>query len=77
MVEDSVAEMVAEVTGTAVSSGPFGANFSPKVEGTVVVITRMTVGIVGNFWLFYSLSFLDQLVHLCFHFLNLSYQLKY
>ena len=49
VVEDYADEMVAEVTGTAVASGPFGANFSPKVEGTAVVITGMTVGIVGIF----------------------------
>ena len=48
--------MVAKVTGTAVASGPFGANFSPKVEGTAVVITGMTVGIIGIVGVFGSFT---------------------
>ena len=43
-VEDSMAEVVNDVTGTTVASGSFGANYSARVEGTVVVTMGITVG---------------------------------
>ena len=44
-VEDSVAEVVDDVTSTAVASGYFGANSSVRVEGTTVVTMGITVGV--------------------------------
>ena len=48
-VEDSVAEVVDDVTGTAVASGYFGANSSARVEGTSVVTMGITIGASYDF----------------------------
>ena len=44
-VDYSVAEVVDDVTGTAVANGYFGSNSSARVEGTTIVTMGITVGV--------------------------------
>ena len=43
--EDSLVEVVDDVTGTAVASGYFGANSSARVQGTTIVTLGIIVGV--------------------------------